>query len=317
MGKKTLLVLKAAAGDDFSGAIETIALEHPRGGKALFLRRGARLLELQRRAPVRGSFLVGEESASDGALLVAAPFDARFLVLALLTAQDEKRRLQFARLEDLVSAAAGEASRDAIALLDLDLGDVGAMCAVNDKHGADLRLLRLDAGKAVDWLTTKVKNVAKALAQQGGAAAADDAPAAFQASSAAPASGDGAGGPSRRDVLRAVQAVSDYVSDEWATQLAQKHGFELADVFAGAKRPSTPGDAPTASTAAPGAAWAYDADEQRQREFAFGRLPAAGKAAGIKPVETTKQKQLAKTASQIKMKSMTSFFAPAPKKPKT
>jgi len=303
--------------------LDVVRLPHPRGLDAppvLFARVGRRLLELQRRATDFGAWFVDDAVASDGAVLLATPYDARLSVLSLLTARAETRG-KFVPLEDVVATGAAAHGRGLLALLDLDLGDLGAFCETNEKPSvADLRLVRLDDAKCVAWLDAKVGRVAAVLEAQQRARAAAAAPAAgggdggfVAASTAGAAAAAGAAapsGPSRKATLRAVQAVCDYVADEWAAAVCERRGFALADVFPGlAKRPP-----PTAAAGV----WEHDKEQQRLHELQFGTASTRAKAADAdkKAVVTTKQATMAKAAKGTK--SITSFFgAPKAKKQKT
>ena len=106
-------------------------------------------------------------------------------------------------------------------------------------------------------------------------------------------------GPSRRATLRAVQAVCEYVADEWAAQVAERSGVALAEVFPGlASRPSGAENV-----------WAHEAEEQKLHELAFGTAAKRQKveAGGAAAKQTsTKQASMAKAAKGTK--SITAFF---------
>ena len=296
-------------------ALEATSLPHPRGvDKVLFAASGRRLLELQRRTADYGSWFVDDGVLSETGVVLATPYDARFSVLALLTEAAETRT-KFAPLDQVVAdGAARHDCRDLLRLLDLDLGDLGAFCEKNDKHGDDLRLVRLDDAKCLAWLEAKADRVAHTLhaqtrrrpevAKQAGAAA-------FVAASTEGAAGAADGdGPSRKARLRSVQAVAEYVADEWALKLAQAKGFPLAEVFPGLPK----GDQQTAAHHdAENAVWHHEAEQQKLHELAFGTAAKRAKVdeANAKKTTTSELKN-AKAAKGTK--SIASFFGAKKKK---
>jgi len=227
---------------------------------------------------------------------VATPYDARLSLLSVLTTSATRR--QFVPLEQVVAAAGHEGLR---CLLDLDLGPLGAFCDEEDLGGG-LRLVRLaEAATVVDWLHGKVRRVAAVAdavaAETVGAETVGASDAFVAASAGAPATA--AVGPSRRATLRAVQAVCEYVADEWAAQVAERSGIALAEVFPGlASRPSGAENV-----------WAHEAEEQKLHELAFGTAAKRQKveAGGAAAKQTsTKQVSMAKAAKGTK--SITAFF---------
>ena len=287
------LVLFSAARPPADNEVRTLVLPHPRGGEpALFARSGDALVELQRSKSDHGAWFVDDAAHAGAGVVVATPYDARLSLLSVLTTSASRR--QFVPLEQVVAAAGHEGLR---CLLDLDLGPLGAFCDEKDL-GDGLRLVRLaEAATVVDWLHGKVRRVA-AVVDAAAAAETVGASDAFVAASAgAPATA--AVGPSRRATLRAVQAVCEYVADEWAAQVAERSGVSLAEVFPGlASRPSGAENV-----------WAHEAEEQKLHELAFGTAAKRQKveAGGAAAKQTsTKQASMAKAAKGTK--SITAFF---------
>ena len=102
-----------------------------------------------------------------------------------------------------------------------------------------------------------------------------------------------------------MQAVCDYVSDEWAARVAKTFDVALHEVFPGLAAPPAAGAEN---------AWKHDAEQQRLHELAFGpaakRAKVDAAAAAAKP--GAKQATLAKAAKGTK--SITSFFGARKKK---
>ena len=274
------LVLFSAARPPADNEVRTLVLPHPRGGEpALFARSGDALVELQRSKSDHGAWFVDDAAHAGAGVVVATPYDARLSLLSVLTTSATRR--QFVPLEQVVAAAGHEGLR---CLLDLDLGPLGAFCDEKDL-GDGLRLVRLaEAPTVVDWLHGKVRRVA-AVVDAAAAAETVGASDAFVAASAgAPATA--AVGPSRRATLRAVQAVCEYVADEWAAQVAERSGVALAEVFPGlASRPSGAENV-----------WAHEAEEQKLHELAFGTAAKRQKveAGGAAAKQTSTKRPMAK-----------------------
>jgi len=286
------LVLFSAARPPADNEVRTLVLPHPRGGEpALFARSGNALVELQRSKSDHGAWFVDDAAHAGAGVVVATPYDARLSLLSVLTTSATRR--QFVPLEQVVAAAGHEGLR---CLLDLDLGPLGTFCDEKDL-GDGLRLVRLaETPTVVAWLHGKVRRVAVVV----DAAAAEpigESGAFVAASSGAPATS--AVGTSRCATLRAVQAVCEYVADEWAAQVAERNGVALAEVFPGlTSRPSGAENV-----------WAHEAEEQKLHELAFGTAAKRQKVeAGSAAAKQTSTKQASMAKAAKGTKSITAFF---------
>ena len=293
--------------------LEALRLPHPRGvDEVLFARRGARLLELQRKTAAFGAWFVDDGVVSETGVVLATPYDARFSLLAILNGRPADLRGKFAPLEQIVAdGAERHGCRALLELLQLDLGDLGALCEKHAAYDEDMRLVRLDEARCLAWLRAKADRVAATLdaatkARPEVAAASD---AAFVAASSAGAAAEG-DGPSRKSRLRGCQAVCEYVDDAWAAKLASALGFALNEVFPGLPQGAAGGAAPGNENAV----WHHEAEQQKLHELAFGTAAKRAKvdAAAAKAVVTTKQANLAKAAKGTK--SIASFFGAKKKK---
>ena len=142
-------------------SLTCVSLPHPRGlEKVLFVRRGTKLLELQRKSAEFGSWFVDDAVHSDSGVVLATPYDARLTVLSLLTGKPDVRE-KWQPLEQVVSDGAAVYGAELRCLLELDLGDLGALCDTNDRPGLeDLNLVKLNDERCVAWLQAKVGRVA-------------------------------------------------------------------------------------------------------------------------------------------------------------
>ena len=260
-----------------------LPLPHPLDAsrQCLFLRNGARLLELQRarvpgqlgssaaatsaRKPPTGSWFVGDRVVSDGTFLLATAFDARLLFLPMLTTD-----MRYFRPVDQLSALEGSS-----ALRPLLRGGAverlsASLCAVCDSQegvGAGaLPLLRLNPTKLVAWLRAKAERTAAALvrcddsedatqATQGGANSSS-----FSATIAASSKADIGVAPEERAKLRrvrraaqatvaAVEMLGEWVEERWIEAVRTALGLDVAAAEAEAAASVTSGVALTSAEA--------------------------------------------------------------------
>ncbi|CAM9798022.1 unnamed protein product [Ectocarpus fasciculatus] len=301
--------LKDLKGGNSELVAKVVGLVHPRTGEATkFMMVGDNLLELQVARPREpqelASFFIDQAVQQDGAVHAASRVDPLFLLLPVLA----KHATRWCPLAQAM-AEGGCGSLRGLRHLDAD-----KLCDVNDRMGPDDLLIRINEESVLAWLAAKVERATRRFTELatggggesgwvGGGAAAGGAGFArdFQAI-AAPMDARRQKEVEAECKQRALEAVCEYLGDEWATKLAERFGTERGVLFGGK----------STATKKRKAVWEETAEADRNLELSHGSgggqkaKAEAAAAAKAKPLSHA-QRSLAKV-NKKGMKSISSFF---------
>eukprot|EP00752_Nemacystus_decipiens_P016423 g14680.t1 len=269
---------------------------------------GDNLLELQVARPREpqelASFFVDQAVQQDGAVHMASRVDPLFLLLPVLC----KHATKWCPLDQAL-AEGGCGSLRGLRYL-----DANKLCDINDRMGPDDLLIRINEQSVLGWLSAKVERATKRFTElasgeggesrwAGGSAESGGFAKEFRAiASPLDTSRDKEVKAECRQ--RALEAVCEYLGDEWATKLAEKFSTERGVLFGGKST------APKKRKAV----WEESAEADRNLELSHGsgggskaKAEAAAAATKAKQPMSHAQRSLAKV-NKKGMKSISSFF---------
>ncbi|CAM9330606.1 unnamed protein product [Scytosiphon promiscuus] len=311
-GVFALSSLKVRERENMGLIAKVISFVHPRTGEATkFMMVGDNLLELQVARPREpqelASFFVDQAVQQEGAVHTASRIDPLFLLLPVLA----KHATRWCPLDQAL-AEGGCGSLRGLRHL-----DANKLCDVNDRMGPDDLLIRINEDSVLSWLSGKVE---RATTRFMDLATKDGAQAESGWAAGGGASGEGYAGDfqtiatpidarRRKEVEAecknlALEAVCEYLGDDWATKLAEKFSTERAILFGGKS------SAPKKRKAV----WEESAETDRNLELSHGsggglktKAEAVAAAAKAKQPISHAQRSLAKV-NKKGMKSISSFF---------
>ncbi len=160
-----IMLPKQASGENLSHELTMIQVYHPRQDSTILFMNGSKFFEVQKTQVAKyASWFVGQRVIPNKDVMMAAPFDPRFILLPYF----EKAGSRYSPIDQIVhSSTLNTPANVKIPPLEhWKQWRLEEVFDVNDKLGDDMIVFRFNKDKTMAWLQNKVEKVAKVLAIQ-------------------------------------------------------------------------------------------------------------------------------------------------------